>query len=468
MKLRPYQENTIESIRSNFKEGHRRILMSAPTGSGKTATFVFMVSEHLKRGGKVLILTHRTELVNQTDKTFSVFGLSPEFITAGSKPNLSEKLHVAMIETIYKRAPEYAEFINSRTMIVTDECHLTTFNKIFPYISEKTLVIGATATPLRTGKQESLSEFYTKMVQEIDTPDLISQGFLCNVHTYGQLMETKGLKKVGEDYDTKQYYEDNKTYKGVVENYRRLVAGKKTIVFASNLESSKQVCAEFIQNGIAARHIDGTTPTNERTEILEWFKNTPTAVICNCGILTAGYDEPTIEVVILYRATTSLPLYLQMVGRGSRKWNGKEFFYLLDFGNNVARFDFWESPRYWSLDKPVKIEKVGASPIKDCKNCGALVSNKALSCEYCGAVFPAKEKYDKDEVKELQLLPKPDLLKKADLIEKVKLVKSKVLNAWYVLHNMEDHAEAYEFCKLMGYKDGFIHENKHRFKVFQK
>lgn len=467
MILRPYQENIIKSIRTKFQEGHRRILMSSPTGSGKTATFTFMVSEHIKRGGRVLILTHRTELVNQTDQTFSNFGLNPEFITAGSKPNLSESLHVAMIETIYKRAEEYATFIESRTMIITDECHLTTFNKIFPYISESTLVIGATATPLRTGKQESLSEFYTEMVQEIDTPELIKQGYLCNVHTYGQLIQTKGLKKVGEDYDTKQYYEDNKTYKGVVDNYLRLVAGKKTIVFASNVESSKQVCNEFIQSGVEAKHIDGNTPEQERKEILQWFKNTPTAVICNCGILTAGYDEPTIEVVILYRATTSLPLYLQMVGRGSRKHKEKEFFYLLDFGNNVARFDFWESPRLWSLEKPIKAEKAGASPIKDCKNCGALVSNKALSCEYCGHVFPAKEKYDKEEIAELQLLPKPDLLAKADTIEKVKLVKSGVLKAFYVLHQMDNVVEAILFCNLMGYKDGFIYENKHRFKVFQ-
>jgi len=467
IELRDYQHKIIESIRGSFKDGNKRILMTAPTGAGKTVTFVFMVSEHLKRGGRVLILTHRTELVNQTDRTFSNFGLEPDFITAGSKPDLSKSLHVAMIETIYKRAEDYKTFIESRTMIITDECHLTTFDKLFPYFSESTLVIGATATPLRVGKQDGLDTFYNSMVQEIDTPKLINDGFLCNVHTYGQLMETKGLKKVGEDYDTKKYYEENKTYKGVVDNYLRLVAGKKTIVFASNIESSKQVCEEFKQHGIEARHIDGTTSENERIDTLNWFKTTPTAVICNCGILTAGYDEPTVEVIILYRATTSLPLYLQMVGRGSRKSIGKEFFYLLDFGNNVARFDFWESPRYWNLSKPIKPEKIQASPIKECTNCSALVSNKALSCEYCGFAFPAKEKYDKDEVKELMLLPKPDLMRKSDLIEKVKLVKSGALKAWYVLHNMTDASEAYEFCKLMGYKDGFIHENKHRFKVFQ-
>jgi superfamily II DNA or RNA helicase len=353
-------------------------------------------------------------------------------------------------------------------MIIMDEAHLTTFNKVFPFISDKTVCIGATATPLRTGKQECLSEFYTDMVQEIDTPQLIREGYLCNVHTYGILIETKGLKKVGEDYDTKQYYEQNKTYKGVVENYLRLVAGKKTILFASNIESSKQVCDEFNLNGVKAKHIDGNTPNNERIEILEWFKNTPTAVLCNCGILTAGYDEPSIEVVILYRATSSLPLYLQMVGRGSRKQAGKDFFYLLDFGNNVKRFDFWESPRLWNLTKAEKSTKVGASPIKQCKKCGALVVAKAVSCEYCGNAFPAKEKYDVDEVAKLVLLPKKNLLMQADMVEKVKLVKSKVLKASYVLHNLKTYKEAEEFCRLMGYKEGFIYENRDRYEVFGK
>lgn len=468
IELRPYQKQIVESLRQSVKNGNNRILMVSPTGSGKTILFTYMASNHLKRGGRVLILTHRSELLNQTNGAFTKFGLKPELITAGSKPDLTGGIHVAMVETLFRRADEYAHFIASRSMIVMDECHLESFTKIFPYIADDTHVIGATATPHRKASQNCLSEFYTDMVQEVDTPDLIEQGFLCDVRTYGVPIKLSGLKKVGDDYDTKKYYEDNKVYKGVVDNYLRIVAGKKTIVFASNVDSSKQVCEEFNNRGIKAMHIDGYTPDAKRTEILNWFKTDPCAVLCNCGILTAGYDEPSIEAVILYRATTSLPLYLQMVGRGSRTNEGKEAFYLLDFGNNVKRFDLWESPRIWSLHKELKkTKREGAAPVKDCKNCGAMVPVSSTECPYCKNVFPAKEKYDKDEVVELMKIPKSQLMIKSDIREKVKLVKSGVLKAFYVLHNITDYREAKMFCKLMGYKEGFEFENQYRFKVFR-
>lgn len=468
LKLREYQQKIIHGLRCSLKKGNKRLIMCAPTGSGKTVMFTYMVSEHLKRGGKVLIISHRLELINQTDSTISKFNLNPELITAGSKTDFEKNLHIAMIETIYKRVANYSDFINSRTMIIMDEAHLTPFNKIFPFISEKTVCIGATATPLRTGKQECLSLFYTDLIQEVDTYQLIQSGYLCNVRSYGVEIETKGLKKIGEDYDTKQYYEQNKTYKGVVENYIRLVPGKKTIVFASNVESSKQVCQEFNLNGIPAKHIDGTTQANERLEILNCFKNNKHAVLCNCGILTAGYDEPTIEVVILYRATSSLPLYLQMVGRGSRRNEGKEMFYLLDFGNNVRRFDLWESPRIWSLNKATKKDKLGASPIKQCKKCGALLGAKLDRCEYCGNAFPVSKKYSEEEIAKLVLLPKKDLIMQSNMAEKVKLVNSKVVKASHVLHSLTQREEAEEFCRLMGYKRGFIKVNEERYAVFRK
>ena len=467
IQLREYQQKIIDSLMVSIRNGNKRLILCAPTGSGKTLVFSYMVSEHVKKGGKVLILTHRSELFKQSTKTFLNFGLEVEKIDAGSIPDLSKNLHVAMIETIARRSVDYENFISERTMVVIDEAHLTTFNKIFDYINPKTFVIGATATPLRTGKQPCLSEFYTDLIQEVDTPDLIKQGFLCNALTYGVPMEVKGLKKVGDDYDTKKYFEENKTYKGVVENYLRLVAGKKTIIFASNVESSKQVRDEFIASGIEARHIDGATPDKERSEALEWFKNTPTAIICNCGILNAGYDEPTIEAVILYRATTSLPLFLQMVGRGSRTAKDKQSFYLLDFGNNVQRFDFWETRRFWDLKKAEKRNTIGASPVTDCKNCGAIISNKAKGCDYCGYALPEKEVFDADEIAELKLLTTAQLMNDSDIYEKVKLVKSGLLKAFYVLHQLKTKDEAVLFCKLMGYKDGFLYQNAHRFKIFQ-
>src|SRR5690625_5481532 len=89
----------------------------------------------------------------------------------------------------------------------------------------------------------------------------------------------------------------------------------------------------------------------ERKEVLDWFDCTDDAALCNCSVLTTGFDQPDIETIILYRATTSLPLFLQMCGRGSRIHPGKKHFNILDFGENINRLGFWEEPRTWSLEK---------------------------------------------------------------------------------------------------------------------
>jgi len=157
----------------------------SPTGSGKTIMFTFIVSEHLKRGGSVLVFTHRKELLNQAGSSFEKFNLKPDFIRAGEYPSLDGTLHVSMIETFARRIEKYDYFLQTRTMIIFDEAHLENFTKIFPYISENTIVIGATATPLRKGNQKSLSDFYTDLVQEIDTPELIDLGFLSRAKSYG-------------------------------------------------------------------------------------------------------------------------------------------------------------------------------------------------------------------------------------------------------------------------------------------
>ena len=356
-------------------------------------------------------------------------------------------------------------------MIIIDEAHLNSFNKLLPYISDSTLVIGATATPYRKGKTvPSLADYYQDLVQDIDVPELLEMGYLSKPMTYGIEIDLSKAKKVGDDYDTSSYYEENKTYIGVVENWERICKNTKTILFANNVKSSIQVCNQFKSKGYDARHIDGNTPKSKRDDTLEWFNDTPNGIICNCGILNAGFDQPDIKTVILYRATTSLPLYLQMVGRGSRITENKNSFYILDFGNNVRRMDFWESPRVWSLQKDdKKLTKNSTAPVKECKGCSAIIPVNTIICPYCGLENKIKKK--KEEFAELKLLSRHELLKHASKqsnIELVKMCKAKLIKPFWVLHNKTNLKDAREFCILMGYKmPGFEYLNKDRFDVFR-
>lgn len=456
MILREYQNSIVSSIRAQIREGKRRIVMCAPTGAGKTAMFNYMVTRHLERGGKALIVTHRLELMKQSAKAY---GRNAEPISG----DLSLNLHVGMVETIARRTEHLAKFLRTRSMVIFDEAHLEPFTKLFQFISPETVVIGATATPYRKASQTCLSEFYEAMVQEVDTWQLIEMGFLAKAKSYAVPINLSGAKQSGSDYDTKEIYAKTELFRGVVDNYLKRVQGEKTLLFASNVESSKEVCREFNDRGIKARHLDGGTPTRERERILEWFASTPDAVLCNCGVLTAGFDQPDIRAVILYRATTSLPLFLQMCGRGSRIVPGcKDTFSILDFGNNIERLGFWEQPRKWSLFKQEKRSKAkGAPAIKECPNCGALVLASLGNCTVCGYSFPRNEvelKYA--ELALLKPYERNKLVQLAAFSEKVLMCKSKLVHPLYVCRTLSSKEEMRLFQKQMGYKAGWLHYNK--------
>lgn len=455
MILRPYQESIVSSIRSFIKTGKRRVIMCAPTGSGKTAMFNYMVSRHLERGGKALIVTHRLELMKQAASGLS---RTPEPISG----DLTGNLHVGMVETIARRVKHLERFLASRSMVIFDEAHLQPFTKLFPFVAPETIVIGATATPYRKANQDCLSEFYDEMVQEVDTWELIEMGFLAKAISYAVPINLTGAKQSGSDYDTKEIYAKTELFRGVVDNYKMRVENEKTLLFASNVESSIQVCKEFNERGIIAKHIDGGTPERERERILDWFAWNRNAVLCNCGVLTAGFDRPDIRGVILYRATTSLPLFLQMCGRGSRISEGKEDFSILDFGNNIERLGFWEQPRKWSLFKQEKRSKTkGAPAIKECPSCGALMLAGLANCTICGYEW----KRDEKELKyaELALLKSYDrnkLVAIADLETKVEMCKRKLVHPLFVCRHLSSKEEMRLFQKSMGYKAGWLHYNR--------
>lgn len=459
IQLRPYQQDLIDKIRESIIQGNKRIILCSPTGSGKTFIFSYMVTQHIRRGGKALIFTHRTELLRQADGAFSKFGLNPELIEAGSVPDLTQSLHVAMIETLARRAARYSFFIKSRTMIIIDEAHINSFTKIFPYISPDTFVIGATATPYRKGKSvPGLDEFYTDIVQGVDVPDLIKQGFLTPAISYGVKVDLSDAKKKRDDYDMSGFYKKTRMWTGVLDNWEDKARGTKTLLFSADVQSSKDVCVEFNARGYKAEHLDGRTPKAERRRILKWFDQTPDAIITNCGILTAGFDQPDIQTIILYRATTSLPLFLQMCGRGSRLAPGKTHFNILDFGENINRLGFWEEPRVWSLEKDEKkSSKKGVAPVKDCPSCMAMLHASVRKCGYCDYEFPVKEK----EIERIQLrkMTYREVVRKIPNMSVREIEALRIARGYkvgWVIHQLGSEERIKEYGAMKGYKRGWV------------
>ena len=197
------------------------------------------------------------------------------------------------------------------------------------------------------------------------------------------------------------------------------------------------------------------------TSVLKRYYNNEFKVLCNVGILTTGFDCPDIETIILYRATKSLPLFLQMVGRGSRVTEFKKSFTILDFGNNCIEHGFWHDDRQWSLDKKDKKKrgKKDVAPVKFCPECGAILPVNARECEFCGYVYPSKEK--EREYKILQIID--DKRKESiflsdeettieDLITFAELKKYNQRWVWYQLKTLKQFIE---YGKLKGYKNGW-------------
>lgn len=459
MKLRQYQEDLIDMARNSFKL-NKRIVLSAPTGAGKTVMFTYIVTEAVRRNKKILIITHRLELLKQTGGTFDKFNLETEFIQAGKDFDKSKRVHIGMIETINSRIDKLKDFLNDKELVIIDECHLQNFNKLFKFISNNTYVLGVTATPHREKNQECLSKFYTDLVQKIDVPDLIKLGYLSNVKSYGVEINMKELKLSGLDYDTENYYTKNRLWEGVIKNYELHAKGKKTIIFTNSVNSSTQLVYE-INKYYEAKHIDGSTPYNERQAILEWYDNTPNAILSNCGVLTAGFDQPDIGCVIMYRATSSLTLFLQMVGRGSRVTDDKKDFVLLDFGNNIQRFGFWQQPRKWELIKKKKKTKQGIAPIKICPKCGYINHMRVVNCEHCGFVFEKQLKENREvELKELMYRNiKGRKVSELDLHELIYLQDNYTLKASYVWRIVRARGKKItkEYAKMKGYSTYWLH-----------
>lgn len=461
IQLREYQQKTIQSLRQKMSIGLKRLIMSCATGGGKTVMFCYMISKSLEKNKRCLILTHRTELLTQAGGTLESFGLVPEILNPKNKKiNLSTGLYVAMTKTIMARIEKvdgYKQWLNSFDLIIIDESHLQDFNSLFKYFNKNTFVIGATATAERKSNQESLDTFYQDIVNEITISELISLGYLAKPNSFGVSIDLSKVKTKGGDFDNEMLgnlYNETKLYDGVYDNYQRLTPNKKALIFSPNIKSSIKLVDELSAKGLPIKHIDGSVSDAERKSILQWFKETPNALLSNVGILTAGYDESSIEVVILYRATKSLPLFLQMVGRGSRTALIKKEFTILDFGNNITRHGFWEEDRKWSLQK--KEKKKGLAPVKDCK-CGALLRLSLMKCPYCGFDFPPPKVKETIEVI-LEELKQNDLRLFKQYQKFIKLeqrAKEKGYKTGWVIHQLKTIEDFNDYERYKNYKKGW-------------
>lgn len=407
MNLRPYQYDAQKMIREQFSKNIRRVILQIPTGGGKTVVFSSIAKQVIERGKRVLILCNRKELIQQAKEKLNEFGLYPTVIIPKNKI-VDNFVFVASVDTLRNR--EFPKI----DLLIVDECHIQTFDPIINKYLElipDLFVIGATATPIRTGNQNSLHLIYQTIVNPIEIHELIDSGFLVPCQTFSAKENFSDVKIRAGEYDSRALYEkftESNLYNGMIEKYKQFADGTRAICFNVNVEHSIRTTKQFNDAGISCRHVDGSTPDAERKQILTDFKNGEFQILSNCAVLTTGFDEPSIETVIINRATTSMSLYLQMIGRGSRLYKNKKSFKCIDMGANVWRFGLWSEPRVFELEKKKKRETLDSAPVKFCLKCESINHISAKVCKFCDEPFQIKEKKLKEsefiEVKEVRKL----------------------------------------------------------------
>jgi hypothetical protein len=372
-----------------------------------------------------------------------------------------------MVETLNNQIKRGLD-LNAYDLLVIDEAHIGNFRKVLDKFNG--FVIGATATPL---SNPPLKEQYNAIVCPIGIEQLIAQGWLATPHTYAMHpVDTSTLQTArGEftDASLDDAFNRPKVYEGVVKEFCSKWRDKKAIVFCVNISATDNTADEFSKqlgaDRVFAVH-SGQDP-KIRPAIIQAFIESTNGILVNCGIATTGFDCPDIEVVVVNRATKSVALWLQMVGRASRTTPSKSTFTILDFGENVTRLGFWQEPRDWAhLFLNPKKKGEGVAPVKDCPACGFVAYASARICANCGAEFPKPKQTEEEVLAALKLMQYKQLGKlegrklydiaqnPADLYELQRIKKYKQAYIERVLY-FANYSELQRFWRAKGYAEQY-------------
>lgn len=418
MKPRPYQQQAITEILTALQT-EDRVCYTLATGGGKTALFSFLSKEFIGNSRKrILIMAHRTELIQQTINTLFEIGMRSEAVVASKKYlNHSAQIYVAMVETINKRLQKNPYFLPDIDLIIVDECHLLFFEKIFSHFP-KAKVLGVTATPgtvitentirdigrgetMEYKQKLGLHKIYKNLIIGYEIQNLIEDGNLVPELIFRDTQinrEELAMDELKGDFKATNNHAKKMC---VVTNYEKFSKGKKTIIFTASTKDNLSLLSDFTERGYENVRIFDSVNKEEsgsRAECLNWYKKTPDAILINTGVFTTGFDEPTIESVILAMSTASLMKYLQMVGRGGRSTTKifKDKFLLIDLGGNVDTFGKWSEPIDWNeyfyLESKAVPKKEALDKITFCENCDMIIPATAIECPFCGHEKPKPEK----------------------------------------------------------------------------
>ena len=404
--LRPYQESAIAATYDYLRTQSGNPLIVLPTGAGKSPVLAQICKDAvLKWGGRVLVLTHVKELVEQNAATLhrlwgAELGKGPVGIySAGlGMRDTEEPVIVAGIQSVYSKGVELGRF----DLVIVDEAQsipadgdgmYRTLLSMLKIINPNIRMIGLTATPYRLtsgflyGKPESL---FTGIAYEIGVRELIDAGFLSHLRgKNGGDPDLSGVHLRGGEYISGELEsamsDAEKVTHAAAEIVKHGADRCAWLVFCCGVKHANLVKEELEKVGIFAALVLGDTPSDERAQTIRAFKKKELKCIINVGVLTTGFDAPHVDLVVMLRPTKSPGLYYQIVGRGLRIAEGKKDCLILDLAGNIAEHGPVDDIR---IKEKKDGKKGGDAPTKTCPECQEIIYASAVQCNCCGFLFP--------------------------------------------------------------------------------
>ena len=357
LQLRPYQLEAVEAACAPISNISRRLVQMA-TGGGKTLVIAAIIDRLLLRGQSALVLAHRDELLSQAIAEIEGFlpGVLVEREQAGNRATRmgsnvvslfdssrsdQRRIVVASVQSMQRqRLESFAP--NEFSLVVVDKVHhaiAPSYRRIMEYFgcfddAQRVPLIGVTATAERTDRV-GLDNLFQTMSSSHGIRDLIEQGHLCTIRALSIRTETdlRGIKMTAGDYNARQL--EDRTNTGprnarIIAAHMKYAGDRPTLVFATGVDHSKELAALYVRHGIASEAIYGAMDADERAAALQRYRDGVTRVLVNYAVLTEGVNLPSTACVILARPTKSSLLVTQMLGRGTRLFEGKEDCLIID------------------------------------------------------------------------------------------------------------------------------------------
>lgn len=368
--LRPYQEEALRIVEERYDAGVHRQALQLPTGAGKTICFAELIN---RRGGRALIIAHREELLDQAQKKLAM--VAPHLSSGIVKAARNEVCNDVLIASIQSlgRDKRLEKFNHTFDTVIVDEMHHSAaagYRKVLEHcVGPDSLLLGVSATIERADRLR-MDDLYDEVVYEVSMLDLIERGYLSDIRAVQVMVDVSlgQLHKRGGDYVDSELAtalrEANAPDKAVAA-YEAHAAGRKALLFAPTVDLAVEFAAAFEEAGYRTGTVWGDQDIEKRHATLEAFSKGEIRILTNCMVLTEGYDEPSVECVIVARPTCSTPLYTQMVGRGTRTFPGKENLLLLDLVGATTKHDLMTAATLFGVNPKALEEKDLTEVVED-------------------------------------------------------------------------------------------------------